>query len=226
MEWTCQIPSEESEPQWQREALYYCTATEHSHSSARAHTPQTWSLIFWPDASLHIRMPQFAEKPVKHQKWNGCQRQNAESKATVRRVPQLITVTVASTFSLMRETVVGLRGETATAQVDLSEGQLGHGLATESSLFWALFLHECCVRVILELSDLLSQSLKRTATVSAPNWETCSPSGTKDFESFSTTLNWHSSHFTLKMRLVPLVTNYFPVARTSNMTWTQHYSSE
>lgn len=83
--------------------------------------------------SLHIRTPQFAEKPVKHQNEDGCQQRDAESEATIRRVPQLIRVNVASTLSLMREKVLGLRGNTATARVDLSKVQQGQSLATESS---------------------------------------------------------------------------------------------
>lgn len=55
----------------------------------------TWCFATYSYATI-------CREACKAPKWNGCQRQNAESKATIRRVPQLITVTVASTFSLMR----------------------------------------------------------------------------------------------------------------------------
>lgn len=74
----------------------------------------------------------------------------------IRWVPLLIKVTVASTFSLMREKMLRLRGDIVTARVSLSKVQQGQSLATASSHFKASNLCVCCVQVISDFLPLLS----------------------------------------------------------------------
>lgn len=92
--------------------------------------------------------PQEARKSTE---LNGCQQRDIESETTLRMVPLLIKVNVASALSLTRENVLRLRGNTATAWVGLSKVQQGQSLATESSHLKALIYCACCVQVISDL---------------------------------------------------------------------------